>query len=63
MNDEKAGKRSVSESEAELKRRNEFLDFVKNTTAVAAGASAPDSVAPALLPDFEKIWKTVFLAE
>ena len=59
--DERAEKKSVPESESEIKRRKEFLNFVKDTTAVAAGASLPGSVAPALLPDFEKIWETVYL--
>ena len=54
-------KKTVPESADQIKRRKEFLDFVCHTTTVAAGASM--GPAPGLLPDFEKIWKTVFLGE
>ena len=57
----KAQKNAQPESEEVLKRRKEFLKFVQDTTIATAGAA--QAHAPGLLPDFEKIWKTVFLGE
>lgn len=51
-------KRTEPESEASIKRRKEFLRFVQDTTVATAAAS--EGASPGLLPDFEKIWKTVF---
>ena len=55
-------KRSQIESEDQIKKRNEFMKFVKETTIAASGAIQPGAV-PVGLPDFEKIWKTVYLGE
>ena len=49
------------ESEEELKRRKEFLKFVQDTTVATAGAAQAHT--PGMLPDFAKLWKTVFLGE
>ena len=46
---------SENETEAQIKRREEFLNFVTKTTA-----SAP---AGAFIPNFEEIWKTVYLGQ
>ncbi|MBQ8849280.1 MAG: hypothetical protein IJ011_02975 [Clostridia bacterium] len=54
-------KKAEPESEDTLKRRKEFLAFVRDTSIAIAGASSPG--APGFLPDFEKIWKTVFLGQ
>ena len=43
------------ETEAETKRREEFLNFVTRTTA----SNEPG----AFLPNFEEIWKTVYLGQ
>ena len=50
------------ESEERQKLRREFLQFVKDTTTAAAGAPTVAG-SPALLPDFEEIWNTVFLGK
>ena len=55
-------KRLQLESEDYIKKRNEFMKFVKETTIAASGAIQPGAV-PVGLPDFEKIWKTVYLGE
>lgn len=50
------------ESEERQKLRREFLQFVLETTTAAAGAPTVAG-SPALLPDFEEIWNTVFLGK
>ena len=45
-------------SEAYRKSRAEFLKFVQETTIATAGASIGPS--PAKLPDFEKLWHTLY---
>ena len=59
--EQQAKKRLEPESEDMAKRRKEFLDFVKETTTVVAGSSMPGTSGQ--LPDFDKIWKNVFLGE
>ena len=49
-----AESKSEPESEAQIKRRSEFLKFVKDTTVASMGPN---------LPDFEKIWKIMYLGE
>lgn len=56
---EQEQRRARPESEEELKRRKEFLKFVQDTTVATAGAAQAHT--PGLLPDFDKIWKNVFL--
>lgn len=51
-------KKAEPESETATRRRKEFLKFVQDTTIATAGAS--QGVSPGILPDFDKIWKTVF---
>ena len=51
--------RSADESEEQKNKRREFLDFVSTTTVTANGAATEGTVAS--LPDFDNIWKTVFL--
>ncbi len=50
----RAESESKPESDAKIKQRSEFLKFVKDTTVASVGPN---------LPDFEKIWKTVYLGE
>ena len=54
-------KKTEPESEEAVNRRKEFLKFVHDTSIAIAGAA--NMGAPAILPDFEKIWKTVFLVQ
>ena len=51
--------RSADESEEQKNKRREFLDFVSTTTVTANGAATEGAFTS--LPDFENIWKTVFL--
>lgn len=51
-------KKAEPESETAARRRKEFLKFVQDTTVETAGASGGH--APAMLPDFDVVWKTVF---
>ena len=55
-------KNSQPESNAQVEKRNEFLKFVKETSIACAGAVQPGADV-GKLPDFEKIWKTVYLGE
>ena len=55
--DEKA----KSESQSLPQKQKEFLKFVEETTIATAGATTAH--APGLLPDFEKLWKTLYLGE
>ncbi len=55
-------KQAEPESEERKELRREFLQFVKETTTAAAGAPTVAG-SPALLPDFEEIWNTVFLGK
>ena len=47
--------------EISAEERKQFVDFVRDTT-VASQSNTPGAL-PAMLPDFDKIWKTVFLGE
>ena len=51
--------RSADESEEQKNKRREFLDFVSTTTVTANGAATEGAFTS--LPDFDNIWKTVFL--
>ena len=57
--DEKA----QSESQFLPQKQKEFLKFVHDTTVATAGASPEHSYTPGILPDFEKLWKTLYLGE
>ena len=59
--EKKEQKKLQPESEDEIKRRKEFLKFVQDTTIATSGAAQAHT--PGMLPDFAKIWKTVFLGE
>jgi len=56
-------KNEKSNSEEMAKQRTEFLEFIQSTTVATAASSVAGTLAPGLLPDFEKIWKTVFLGQ
>ena len=49
------GKKPESETEAMAQKRQQFLDFVRATTVGAEPSTK--------LPDFDHIWKTVFLGQ
>ena len=57
--DEKA----KNESQSLPQKQKEFLKFVHDTTIATAGATPEHSYAPGVLPDFEKLWKTLYLGE
>ena len=51
------------ENQELVARRFEFLKFVQDTTVAVAESSVAGTLAPGLLPDFERIWKAVFLGQ